>query len=144
MTATTRHVTTPAAPDWSRALCTQTDPDAFFPEGRGVEMALAVVRAKQVCNRCPIRLACLDGALERGERFGVWGGLDEVERRKLKRAPFSHKEVCEENRDLITARVAGGASMRSVADELGVGPWAVRRVLAGSQASAAVEEVAAA
>lgn len=64
----------------NRALCAQTDPSAFHPE-RGV----STKEAKKVCRSCEVREECLDYALTNNERFGVWGGLSERERRKLKR-----------------------------------------------------------
>ena len=64
-----------------RALCAQTDPEAFFPEKGG-----STREAKRVCNGCEVRSECLDYALANDERFGIWGGLSERERRKLKRA----------------------------------------------------------
>ncbi|MBS4730550.1 WhiB family transcriptional regulator [Mycobacterium sp. SM1] len=67
-------------PSWSgAALCAQTDPDAFFPEKCG-----STREAKRVCIRCPVRLACLEWALDHDERFGVWGGFSERERRRLR------------------------------------------------------------
>ncbi len=63
-----------------RALCAQTDPEAFFPEKGG-----STREAKKVCGSCDVRSECLDYALENDERFGIWGGLSERERRKLKR-----------------------------------------------------------
>jgi hypothetical protein len=64
---------------WMRdATCAQVDPDAWFPE-KGESTA----DAKQVCQGCPVRRVCLEYALEGKERFGVWGGLSERERRKL-------------------------------------------------------------
>lgn len=63
-----------------RALCAQTDPEAFFPEKGG-----STREAKRVCASCDVRSECLDYALENDERFGIWGGLSERERRKLKR-----------------------------------------------------------
>ncbi|MFV2145773.1 WhiB family transcriptional regulator [Isoptericola sp. G70] len=63
-----------------RALCAQTDPEAFFPEKGG-----STREAKKVCASCEVRSECLDYALENDERFGIWGGLSERERRKLKR-----------------------------------------------------------
>lgn len=63
-----------------RALCAQTDPEAFFPEKGG-----STREAKKVCVSCDVRSECLDYALENDERFGIWGGLSERERRKLKR-----------------------------------------------------------
>ena len=63
-----------------RALCAQTDPEAFFPEKGG-----STREAKKVCTQCEVRGECLDYALAHDERFGIWGGLSERERRKLKR-----------------------------------------------------------
>jgi WhiB family transcriptional regulator, redox-sensing transcriptional regulator len=63
-----------------RALCAQTDPEAFFPEKGG-----STREAKKVCTGCDVRSECLEYALANDERFGIWGGLSERERRKLKR-----------------------------------------------------------
>ena len=62
-----------------RALCAQTDPEAFFPEKGG-----STREAKRVCLTCDVRDECLEYALGHDERFGIWGGLSERERRKLK------------------------------------------------------------
>jgi hypothetical protein len=68
-------------PEWqARALCAQTDPEAFFPEKGG-----STRDAKRICARCEVKEDCLKYALERDERFGIWGGLSERERRKIKR-----------------------------------------------------------
>ena len=67
--------------EWQeRALCAQTDPEAFFPEKGG-----STREAKQICNSCEVRSECLEYALGHDERFGIWGGLSERERRRLKR-----------------------------------------------------------
>ncbi len=63
-----------------RALCAQTDPEAFFPEKGG-----STREAKKVCVSCDVRAECLDYALAHDERFGIWGGLSERERRRLKK-----------------------------------------------------------
>lgn len=63
-----------------RALCAQTDPEAFFPEKGG-----STREAKKVCVGCEVRAECLEFALAHDERFGIWGGLSERERRKLKK-----------------------------------------------------------
>ncbi|MDO5645544.1 MAG: WhiB family transcriptional regulator [Dermabacter sp.] len=63
-----------------RALCAQTDPEAFFPEKGG-----STREAKKVCISCDVRAECLEYALAHDERFGIWGGLSERERRKLKK-----------------------------------------------------------
>ncbi|KUI19200.1 transcription factor WhiB [Mycobacterium sp. GA-1285] len=63
-----------------KALCAQTDPEAFFPEKGG-----STREAKRICQGCEVRDACLEYALAHDERFGIWGGLSERERRRLKR-----------------------------------------------------------
>lgn len=63
-----------------RALCAQTDPEAFFPEKGG-----STREAKKICQRCSVRTECLEYALANDERFGIWGGMSERERRRLKR-----------------------------------------------------------
>ena len=64
-----------------QALCAQTDPEAFFPEKGG-----STREAKRICVGCEVKGECLEYALEQDERFGIWGGLSERERRRLKRA----------------------------------------------------------
>lgn len=63
----------------AEALCAQTDPDEFFPE-RGSSAR----PAKSVCAQCPVRQECLEYALEHDERFGIWGGMSESERRRIR------------------------------------------------------------
>jgi WhiB family redox-sensing transcriptional regulator len=63
-----------------QALCAQTGPDFFFPEPGG-----SVREAKRLCLACAGREACLQYALAHDERFGVWGGLSEQERARLRR-----------------------------------------------------------
>lgn len=62
------------------SLCAQTDPEAFFPEKGG-----STRDAKKICSSCEVRTQCLEYALENDERFGIWGGLSERERRKLRK-----------------------------------------------------------
>lgn len=64
----------------SQAKCLQADPETFFPEKGG-----STREAKRICMQCEVRIECLEYALENDERFGIWGGLSERERRKLKR-----------------------------------------------------------
>jgi WhiB family redox-sensing transcriptional regulator len=64
----------------SDSLCAQTDPEAFFPEKGG-----STRDAKKICASCEVRNMCLEYALENDERFGIWGGLSERERRKLRK-----------------------------------------------------------
>ncbi len=62
------------------ALCSQTDPEAFFPEKGG-----STRDAKRICSSCSVKSECLEYALENDERFGIWGGLSERERRRFRR-----------------------------------------------------------
>jgi WhiB family transcriptional regulator, redox-sensing transcriptional regulator len=62
------------------AMCLQAEPDTFFPEKGG-----STREAKRICQMCTVRAECLEYALVNDERFGIWGGLSERERRKLKR-----------------------------------------------------------
>lgn len=62
------------------ANCLGVDPDLFFPE-RGASTR----EAKEVCKGCVVRGDCLEFALVNGEKFGIWGGLSERERRRLRR-----------------------------------------------------------
>ncbi|MBU6146908.1 MAG: WhiB family transcriptional regulator [Actinomycetales bacterium] len=68
----------------AQALCAQTDPEAFFPEKGG-----STREAKRVCMACEVRAECLEYALTHDERFGIWGGMSERERRRLRRAQAS-------------------------------------------------------
>lgn len=83
---TTSSVTVSAVPvepeqDWHDAAnCLGVDPDLFFPE-RGASTR----EAKEVCRGCEVRLDCLEFALQNGEKFGIWGGLSERERRRIRR-----------------------------------------------------------
>ncbi len=60
--------------------CLGVDPDLFFPE-RGASTR----EAKEVCRGCEVRIDCLEYALQNGEKFGIWGGMSERERRRIRR-----------------------------------------------------------
>jgi WhiB family redox-sensing transcriptional regulator len=76
-------------PEWQeRALCAQTDPEAFFPEKGG-----STREAKRICSGCDVRAECLEYALAHDERFGIWGGLSERERRRLRRGELGHGDL---------------------------------------------------
>lgn len=69
----------------SQAECVGTDPDLFFPlGGSGAPLAQAEA-AKRVCSQCPVRVLCLQYALETNQTTGVWGGTNEDERRAIRR-----------------------------------------------------------
>lgn len=61
-----------------RAACRDRNVELFFTPGREAE-------ARSVCARCPVREECLDWALEMNVEYGVWGGLDERQRRTERR-----------------------------------------------------------
>jgi len=75
------------------ANCLGVDPDLFFPE-RGASTR----EAKEVCRGCVVREDCLEYALVHGEKFGIWGGMSERERRRIRRARATAR------------RAAGGAT----------------------------------
>ncbi len=62
------------------ANCLGVDPDLFFPE-RGASTR----EAKEVCRGCVVQADCLEFALDNGEKFGIWGGMSERERRRIRR-----------------------------------------------------------
>lgn len=63
------------------AVCATADPESWFPERGGSSST-----AKKICSGCPVRRPCLMYSLEADERFGVWGGYSERERRIIKRS----------------------------------------------------------
>lgn len=64
-----------------RGRCAEVDPELHFPEKGG-----SVRAAKRICGACEVLAECLEYALAHDERFGIWGGFSERERRRLKRA----------------------------------------------------------
>lgn len=105
------------------ALCAETDPESFFPEKGG-----STRDAKGICLRCEVKDVCLQYALDRDERFGIWGGLSERERRRLKSrgiSPAVHvrgRPLSEEVRDEVFRLIGLGLSNKQVAAELGISP----------------------
>jgi WhiB family redox-sensing transcriptional regulator len=68
-------------PEWKQlGLCNQVDPDLWFPD-RGASAR----EPQRICGDCPVRAECLEYALETDQRFGIWGGTSEQERRRIKR-----------------------------------------------------------
>jgi len=72
----------------AKANCMGVDPDLFFPE-RGDSTR----EAKEVCRGCVVREDCLEHALANGEKFGIWGGLSERERRRVRRSRTAEREA---------------------------------------------------
>jgi WhiB family redox-sensing transcriptional regulator len=80
-------------PEWNediawqdQALCRGANADLFFAPHhleRKEEREAREAQAKAVCARCPVRRQCLEFALSVREPHGIWGGLNETERRSL-------------------------------------------------------------
>jgi WhiB family redox-sensing transcriptional regulator len=60
--------------------CAGADADLFFPE-RGASTR----KAKAICNACQVKAECLEFAIQQSEKFGIWGGLSERERRRIRK-----------------------------------------------------------
>ena len=75
-----------------RAACRGPETALFFPpstRGRREDREVQERRAKAICVQCAVRRECLDYALGVGEVHGIWGGLNETERRGLKETNYS-------------------------------------------------------
>jgi WhiB family redox-sensing transcriptional regulator len=68
-----------------RAACRGKDPELFFPVGSAGPALAQIAEAKKICARCPVLRACLVPAMATGQEYGIWGGLTEDERRRLRR-----------------------------------------------------------
>jgi WhiB family redox-sensing transcriptional regulator len=78
---TTTEETDMSGVDWrSFALCAEVGSALFFQDDGGSSW-----EAKRICSGCEVRAECLDFALAHNERFGVWGGLSDGERRRIRR-----------------------------------------------------------
>lgn len=66
--------------EFASALCAQVSPEMWFPEAGASSRD-----AKKICNRCVHITDCLEGALEREEQFGIYGGTSAYERNKILR-----------------------------------------------------------
>ncbi|MEV7379751.1 WhiB family transcriptional regulator [Streptomyces lydicus] len=69
----------------NEAACLYEDPELFFPVGTNGPAVMQAEKAKEVCHRCPVMGQCLQWALEHGQDAGIWGGMDEEERRAMRR-----------------------------------------------------------
>jgi WhiB family redox-sensing transcriptional regulator len=69
-----------------KASCRGPQSTVFFPPThfeRKDEKELREARAKAICATCPVKKACLDYAIRIREPHGIWGGLNEVERKQV-------------------------------------------------------------
>ena len=69
-----------------QAACRHRDPNLFFPAGNTGAAIDQIEAAKAVCGSCPVAESCLRFALVTNQDDGIWGGRDEEERRRLRRA----------------------------------------------------------
>lgn len=113
-------------PDWMLdGACRDHPVDLFFP-ARGGDVSAP----KKICEGCPVREECADYAVVNGEKFGIWGGLSELERRPLRRQrSIAHgtaggyaahrrrgEQTCRQCLEAHTAaKVAAAASRRQLA-----------------------------
>jgi WhiB family redox-sensing transcriptional regulator len=73
----------------AKASCRGVEAELFFPATED-----EATPAKAICATCPVRLACLAFALERNEKFGVWGGMTERDRARL--SPAARQQIVRE------------------------------------------------
>lgn len=102
------------------AACKETDePEIFFEHNGHADGADAVAEAKAYCNGseyvepCPVRVECLKYALASNERYGIWGGLDEAERRSLKRDIRYRRKLKEETARRVEEERVNGHVIRT-------------------------------
>ena len=83
--------------DWKDySNCLGVDPDLFFPE-RGASTR----EAKEVCRSCVVQNDCLEYALQNGEKFGIWGGMSERERRRIRRQRALERQAAERTAEAV-------------------------------------------
>ena len=63
-----------------RAACRDLDTDIFFPDSEA-----DAGPALEVCAVCPVRMECLEWAIETRQHDGIWGGATETERKRIRR-----------------------------------------------------------
>lgn len=72
--------------EWrDHAACKGKDPDIFYPK-REKPQSTVYGEARKICDGCPVRVVCLEDALENFEELGFRGGLSPMERRVARRA----------------------------------------------------------
>lgn len=123
-------------PDWRHNGLCHDDPDLWFPDGKTGPRALQAKRAKAVCQTCPVIKQCAQWALATRQEYGIFGGLDEVERRKILRKQRYQAENPERKWVKILRHqlpeyqglVAQGLSVHEIARALGTNGQTVRNV----------------
>ncbi|WP_327435690.1 WhiB family transcriptional regulator [Streptomyces sp. NBC_01201] len=117
--------------DWmADAVCAQTDPDLFFPEGAGQNTN----KAKKICAACPVRIECgkhaqhLEGDVSHGLRHGAWGGQSPTQR-----AAAGGPSLTAARDEAILRLTAHGVGPGDISGQLGVNYRTVLRVRAGDR-----------
>ena len=115
-----------APPEWTTdALCAEVDPELFYPETGAPNRD-----AKRICGRCDVRPECLAYALANRERFGVWGGTTERERRRMcrpviRQAPGRRRP---DKREGVVRQLAATLTDPEIAVRLGCSARTVLRI----------------
>jgi WhiB family redox-sensing transcriptional regulator len=95
-----RLFTTEAENDWRQdAACRGMDPEYFFSSEEIADKRERQEReagSKAICARCEVRDECLGYAIEAGERYGIWGGLNPAERRAYVRSSLADARSTEQ------------------------------------------------
>jgi WhiB family redox-sensing transcriptional regulator len=122
-----RALSEPEASWQDSALCAQTDPDAWFPDKGGSTRS-----AMATCKACEVRSECLEYALKHDEMYGIWGGVPERERQRIRaqrnREAGALRKADTRARDAEIAQLdVEGAPAWQVAEQVGVSPRTVVR-----------------
>lgn len=73
--------------EWrDRAECRYHDPELFFPVGTGLLAQSQIRQATAVCDICPVRTQCLEWSLDADISDGIWGGVEEDGRQRMRRS----------------------------------------------------------
>jgi WhiB family transcriptional regulator, redox-sensing transcriptional regulator len=92
-----------------QSACRAADPELFFPVGQGGDAMRQALQARSVCHTCPVMGKCLEWALSTRQTVGIWGGLDEFERRSLIRRRNQVQRLLNEHE--ISDFTNGGAEL---------------------------------
>lgn len=106
------------------AVCAQSDPEAFFPE-----KGSSTRNAKRLCGDCDVREQCLEFAMRREIRFGIWGGLSERERRALAQERVNGRpaQLTADVERVLGEMVAGEYTNVAIGEALRLSPNTVAR-----------------
>lgn len=116
--------------DGAHALCSETDPEAYFPEPGQPNKS-----ARDVCARCDLRNPCAQWAIANPDEHGIWGGLSERERVDIRRRqPIERRQprnwTDAETRALVIDLTVRGWSLVQIAREVGVTARTISRIRA--------------